>query len=56
MSERLEDSVSGLTPSFPGPRRPSYGLAVPKNVKNAGELSADINEAFRGRKQLKLKV
>lgn len=56
LSERLEDSVSGLTPSSPGPRRPSYRLVVPKNVKNAGELSAGLNEAFRGRKQLKLKV
>lgn len=56
-AERLNDkSVSGLTPSLPELCGPSGRRTVPKNVNNASELSAGLNEPFRGRRQLKLKV
>lgn len=56
-AERLNDkSVSGLTPSLPELCGPSGRRMVPKNVNNASELSAGLNEPFRGWRQLKLKV
>lgn len=48
-------SASGLTPSLPELCGPSGRQSVPKNVNNASELSAGLNEPFRGQRQLKLK-
>lgn len=49
-------NVSGFTKSFPEPCKPRGRRMVPKNVNNASELSAGLNEPFRGRMQLKVKI